>query len=70
MKFTTKDRDNDEHKDNCAVHSAGGNAGGWWYRSCSSIYLNHQYKNHYSIVFNNKWHPLSFIEMKIKPYKC
>ena len=31
MKFTTRDRDNDKCNgpNNCAVHTAGGNAGGW-----------------------------------------
>ena len=69
MKFTTKDRDNDLHISNCAgaVH---GNRGGWWYRTCSNIYLNSQYKYEYTLFLNGKGHPQSFIEMKIKPYKC
>ena len=70
MKFTTKDRDNDQWGKNCAVSDAGGKAGGWWYHQCSNIRLNHQYNHSQSIRLNNKWHPLSFIEMKIKPYKC
>ena len=71
MKFTTKDRDYDRQKTgNCAVDYNGGNAGGWWYNHCSHIHLNHQYKHSQSIVLYGKWHPLSFIEMKIKPYKC
>ena len=71
MKFTTKDRDNDENSSgNCAVDNHGGNAGGWWYRRCSIIHLNHQYNHSQSIRLNSKWHSLSFIEMKIKPYKC
>ena len=70
MKFTTKDRDNDRLGKNCAVDFAGGNAGGWWYNKCSYIYLNHQYNHKATIYFNNKGHPLPFIEMKIKPYKC
>ena len=70
MKFTTKDRDNDLWDKNCAVHNNGGNAGGWWYNQCSHVFLNHQYKHSKSILLNKNWHPLSFIEMKIKPYKC
>ena len=71
MKFSTKERENDKHNnDNCAVDHAGGNAGGWWYRHCSHIYLNHQYNHSLSIYLNNRFHPLPFIEMKIKPYKC
>ena len=66
MKFTTKDRDNDLWIKNCAVEYKSGNAGGWWYNQCSDILLNHKY----SILLNNKWHSLPFIEMKIKPYKC
>ena len=70
MKFTTKDRDNDKYGGNCAISGNGNNAGGWWHNSCSYIQLNHQYKNLYSIVLNNKWYPLPFIEMKIKPITC
>ena len=70
MKFTTKDRDNDRNNRNCAVSGTGSNAGGWWYNSCSYIQLNHQYKGSYTIVLNNKWYPLPFIEMKIKPITC
>ena len=69
MKFTAKDRDNDKHIGNCAVDYHDGNSGGWWYNKCSQIHLNHQYNHTFSIVLN-KWHPLPFIEMKIKPYKC
>ena len=71
MKFTTKDRDNDLYKSsNCAVHTRGSKADGLWYKSCSQIQPNHQYKHNYTIHFNNQWHSLLFIEIKIKPYKC
>ena len=69
MKFTTKDRDNDIWAKNCAVSEHGGNAGGWWYRDCAWIVLNHRYK-HTLIVFNGLWYSLPFIEMKIKPVIC
>ena len=70
MKFTTKDRDNDNWGKNCAVNIAGNNAGGWWYNSCSNIFVNHQYKHKYSMYLNGAWHSLPFIEMKIKPVTC
>ena len=70
MKFTTKDRDNDQWSKNCAVSLGVGNAGGWWYRYCSYIRLNYQYNHKSTIYLNNEWHPLPFVEMKIKPYKC
>ena len=71
MKFTTKDRDNDAHGGgNCATEYDGKNVGGFWHNSCSLIHPNHQYNNTWSIHLNSKWHPLSFIEMKIKPYNC
>ena len=70
MKFTTKDRDNDNWSRNCAVHASDGNAGGWWHHSCSHIHVNHQYKHKYSIYLNGTYHSLPFIEMKIKPVTC
>ena len=70
MKFTTKDRDNDMYGGNCAISRNGGNAGGWWYRNCSWVHVNHQYKNIYLIYLDGKWYSLPFIEMKIKPITC
>ena len=69
MKFTTKDRDNDQQSSNCAK-GFGGKAGGWWYNNCAYIIINNQYNHYYSIYLNGKYHPLPFVEMKIKPYKC
>ena len=69
MPFTTKDRDNDRWGSNCAVKDARGNAGGWWYKGCSNIFLNHQHKSTYGI-FLGGWKALSFTEMKIRPINC
>ena len=70
MKFTTRDRDNDKWSLNCAVHDAGGNAGGWWYNVCSHIFPNNQYNHYYSVYLNGQWHSLPFIEIKIRPLNC
>jgi len=69
MKFTTRDRDNDNYHLNCALNRVG-IAGGWWYNDCSFIFLNHQYKNRYAIFLNGKHLPLSFIEIKMRPLNC
>ena len=66
MKFSTKDRDNDNNGGKCANI----NTGGWWYNSCSYIQINHQYNYQYSIYLNGKWHHIPFVEMKIKPITC
>ena len=73
MKFTTKDRDNDRGRGNCAVNGHGGNNGGWWYNNCAHILLNYQYKNtkSYSLLLNGETLDLPpFVEMKIKPITC
>ena len=72
MKFTTKDRDNDLATfRNCAVLSGRGrDGGGWWYRNCALLHLNHQYL-HIVMSLNRRWHySISFTEMKIRPQSC
>ncbi|XP_065890115.1 ryncolin-1-like [Dysidea avara] len=69
-KFTTRDRDNDRWSRNCAVHNNGLNGGGWWYNHCSALYLNHRYNYKYTIHLNGQYHPLPFIEIKIRPKDC
>ena len=69
MPFTTKDRDNDNWGKHCAVDHVG-NAGGWWYNSCSCIHLNHQYKHINGIRISGSWKATSFTEMKIRPLNC
>ena len=41
MKFTTRDRDNDEYGTNCASDRY---KGGWWYRQCTRIIPNGNYE--------------------------
>ncbi|GFT89635.1 techylectin-5B, partial [Nephila pilipes] len=72
-KFTTKDKDNDIHKDgNCADMYKGA----WWYGSCHSsnlngLYLRGIHDRHakgvhwYSFTYHNK--SLDTTEMKIRP---
>ena len=70
MSFTTKDKDNDRWRNhNCAVHSVG-DVGGWWYRSCSAIFLNNQYESTHGIKINGSWKATRFTEMKIRPLNC
>ena len=72
MNFTTKDSDNDKWHLNCAIYNYGYNrpAGGWWYRHCERTLPNALYNHNVGITFNNKWHPLPFIEINIRPHNC
>ena len=73
MYFTTKDSDNDQWGGgNCATDNWGDSipTGGWWYNRCDHIHPNVFYKSKNWILLNGSWHPLSFIEIKIRPHNC
>ena len=70
MKFTTKDRDNDQLSGNCAVRYTGA----WWYRHCLPSNLNGQYLGNTVSAEGVNWHhyqnsylSLKFAEMKLRP---
>ncbi|KAM9786421.1 microfibril-associated glycoprotein 4-like [Syngnathus typhle] len=71
MKFSTEDRDQDEHPDNCATLFKGG----WWYKHCYLVNLNGLYKATATYDDHHvRWdtlelpdHRLRFVEMKIRP---
>ena len=70
MAFSTKDRDNDICKSNCAATN---NRGAWWYKRCWHSSLNGQYlgdkRNDRGAVWSNFRGQLSlkFTEMKLRP---
>ena len=72
MYFTTKDNDNDKWSKNCAIDHYGYNTptGGWWYKGCHHTQPNTLYNHNEAIYLNKKWHPLPFIEIKIRPHNC
>jgi len=71
LKFTTKDRDNDEWSGgNCATDEWVGITYGWWYRICSYIRLNGPYKHSHTVYLDNEWYSLLFTEIKIRPRNC
>ena len=73
MNFTTKDNDNDNSSDNCALfHGLANPIGGWWFDSCwnDGIAPNVIYNYKYGVFLNNQWHVLPFIEIKIRPRNC
>ena len=66
MYFSTKDSDNDQYSQNCALlYGSVKPAGGWWYHRCWNINPN----NFYSILLN-ELAGSNFIEMKIRPLNC
>ena len=70
MPFTTKDKDNDKSNVNCAVTHGGGDAGGWWYNSCTLMFTNNQHNSSFGVYLGHKWNMLSFTEMKVRPINC
>ena len=69
MYFTTKDKDNDNHGDNCALLTSSA-TGGWWYNNCGAMWPNGSLRSRLGIYFNGKWHSFQFIEIKIQPHNC
>ena len=71
QQFSTRDRDNDNDSQHCAVKSHGSTApGGWWYNSCSfHINLNFNYGAP-SIYLADKWYFVRHFDTKIRPVNC
>ena len=67
MYFTTKDRDNDQWPNNCAIDLLGHArpAGGWWYSQCWAINPNDYYNDLRSLVRESQ-----LVEIKIRPVNC
>ncbi|XP_050094108.1 fibrinogen C domain-containing protein 1-like [Anopheles aquasalis] len=71
MKFTTKDRDNDQYHTNCAVDYEGA----WWHKGCHQSHLNGRYLNVNGdtstswYYFNTDRRGMSYTRMMIRPVK-
>ncbi|XP_033110187.1 uncharacterized protein LOC117111384, partial [Anneissia japonica] len=62
--FSTYDRDNTEHKSNCALKDGGG----WWFRTCSySCFINGLYSSSFKCDINDEMQQLSSSVLMIKP---
>ena len=61
-KFTTKDSDNDQWSDNCAIRYTGA----WWYNACHHSNLNGHYGNDTSRGIIWYTTPQRFVEMKLR----
>ena len=72
MKFTTRDKDNDQWSGaNCAVNPRNvPNGGGWWYNRCAFMFPNNQYDNAHRIFLNGQSQSPPFFEIKIRPKNC
>ena len=66
VKFSTRDKDNDQWPGNCTNHISGG----WWYNKCAHISPNNQYKQKNGAYLNSQWHSLSLTKMKMRPKNC
>ncbi|XP_065902526.1 fibrinogen-like protein A [Dysidea avara] len=65
MKFSSHDRENDLWSPGNCAH----NDGGWWYKSCGTVWFNNNY-NGRSVFLNGQYLVLPFLEIKIRPLNC
>ncbi|XP_035795235.1 fibrinogen C domain-containing protein 1-like [Anopheles albimanus] len=70
MKFSTKDRENDENKEENCAHEY---YGAWWYKACHQSNLNGGYMNYVNtksmswFSFNNSYQGMKYSRMMIRP---
>ena len=69
MKFSTKDRDNDQNGGKCAT----ARQGGWWYKSCTWVNLNGLFagsrksnKSYCTWYKYDSWYSLKSTDMKVR----